>query len=562
MRMQSCFVTLLYGSCLFAAGNAPAADPPVGERPNIVLILVDDMGFSDPGCYGGEIHTPNVDRLAADGLRFSQFYNGARCCQTRASLLTGAYPQRVGMAEFGRTMDENVPTLAENLGDSGYATAMVGKWHLSALPETDSSEQRILWMNHELSLDIPFAEPASYPTRRGFERFYGIIWGVVNHFDPFSLTDGLAPVENVPPGYYFTDAISDRSVQYIRDFAGSDKPFFLYVAYTAPHWPIQAPEEDIAKYRGRYVGGWESLRRERFKRQQELGLFDTDVPLGRISGERRRWEGLEAERRDYLAGKMVVHAAMVDRVDQGVGRIVDGLRETGQLDNTIILFLSDNGASPEIPAPPGYDRYSATRDGRPALRDGELQLPENRAKLGSDESYTGIGPSWASATNTPLRYWKAESYEGGCRTPMVVHWPAGIKSATGGFVHSLGHVIDLMPTCLELAQAQPRPGTLQDGVSLVPVLQGDDTLTDRTLYFAHGDGRGIRQENWKASKRARRDWQLFDLSSDPGETNNLARLNPTLLDALIERWTAWNEDVYENSAQRVSQDAPSSPAAR
>jgi arylsulfatase len=543
MQMRAWIPTLLWGGAVLAAGATKAAESATADRPNILVIVTDDMGYSDLGCYGGEIHTPHVDQLAAGGLRFSQFYNCARCCPTRASLLTGAYPERVGMGQFGRTMDKSVPTLAENLRASGYATAMMGKWHLTQLPVTDSPEKRIRWMNHQLDLGIPFGELASYPTRRGFDQFYGIIWGVVSHFDPFSLTDGDAPVRSVPADFYLTDAISDRSVDCIRAFAESDQPFFLYVAFTAPHWPIQAPEEEIAKYRNRYRDGWSSLRHERFQRQSELGLFDALPPLGPVSGERRRWDRFADHEREHLARKMEVHAAMVDRIDQGIGRIVAGLQNTGQLDNTVIFFLSDNGASPEIPGPPGYDRHSGTRDGRVALRDAELQQPEHRAKLGSDESYTGIGREWASAVNTPLRYWKAESYEGGCRTPLVVHWPRGIKERVGRFTPSIGHVIDLSPTCLDLAGAEPRPGTLQDGLSLLPVLTGQQTITERTLYFEHEDGRGIRRNNWKAAKRGGREWELFDLTQDPGETRNLADANPELLKSLIDDWSNWYSDV-------------------
>ena len=263
--MLRCFcIVAAVVSAAAAAWPRPATAAAGDDRPNIMVVVVDDMGYSDPGCYGGEIQTPNIDRLAEDGLRFTQFYNCSRCCQTRASLLTGAYPHHVGMREFGRTMDTSVPTLAENLRDGGYATAMVGKWHLSELPATKNDARRILWMNHELDLGIPFGELASYPTRRGFQQFYGIIWGVVNHFDPFSLTDGETPVPSVPEDFYFTDAISQRAVDYIHGFADADKPFFLYVAYTAPHWPIQARPQDIAKYQGRYKDGWEALRQERF----------------------------------------------------------------------------------------------------------------------------------------------------------------------------------------------------------------------------------------------------------------------------------------------------------
>jgi arylsulfatase A-like enzyme len=531
----------------FAAGQpmgAVAAAQDVesaGARPNFVIILVDDMGYSDPGCYGGEIATPNIDRLAVAGVRFSQFYNCSRCCPTRASLLTGAYPQRIGMDEFGRTMDTSVPTVAERLRSAGYQTSLTGKWHLSELPPTDNEAERIKWMDHQLDLPIPFGEPASLPTRRGFDRFYGIVWGVVDHFDPFSLSENEKPVRSVPEDFYMTDAITARAAADLREFAGGDQPFFMYVAYTAPHWPLHARPEDIAKYRGKYAGGWDRLRRDRFLRQVEMGLIDETTPLGEVIAGDQNWGRLADKRRAYLAAKMEVHAAMVDRVDQGIGQILDALRDTGELDNTIVMFMSDNGASPEIPAAAGYDRNSGTRDGRPALRDADLQRDGNLAKLGSDESYTGIGGPWASAVNTPLRYWKMESYEGGCRTPLVVHWPAGLKAPAGGFVRDVGHVIDIAPTCLELAGVSTGGDFKMDGVSLAPVLAGRPLDVDRSLYFSHGQGRGIRRGPWKAAKLGRREWELFNLDDDPGETRDLSAEHPEELDRRIRELTAWRE---------------------
>ena len=544
------YCSLFMSSACWATGT--------DNRPNVLLVVVDDMGYSDVGCYGGEIETPSIDRLAESGIRFTQFYNCSRCTSTRASLLTGAYPHRVGMREFGHTMDEDVPTLAENLRDNGYATAMVGKWHLSELPTTSNQSERILWMNHELELDEPFAEVSSYPTRRGFDRFYGIIWGVVNHFDPFSLTDGETPVKAVPNDFYMTDAISERSVDYIREFAKSDRPFFLYVAYTAPHWPIQARPEDIAKYRDRYSIGWDALRRQRFAKQQELGLFGKDVPLGSISGTGRPWESIPTDDRQYLAGKMAVHAAMVDRVDQSLGKIVGELRETNQLENTIIFLLSDNGASPEIPGGPGYDRNGGTRDGRDALREAELKSGDNYSKLGSDESYTGIGPSWASAANTPLRYWKSESYEGGCRTPLIIHWPAGIAAPAGSLVRDVGHVVDIAPTCYKLANAHTRPDTLCDGLSLTPIMKGEALASKRMIYFDHGQGKGVRQQQWKASRRDNRNWQLFDLERDPGETQDLSDSEQEQLDHLLQAWSAWRQDVSQQREEQLSLLGPNS----
>jgi arylsulfatase len=519
-------------------------------RPNFVVIMVDDMGYSDTGCYGGEIQTPNIDSLAADGLRFSQFYNCSRCCPTRASLLTGAYPQRVGMAEFGRTMDLDVPTLAERLKADGYQTALMGKWHLSELPASPEGAERIRWLDHQVELPLPFAEAASLPTRRGFDRFYGIVWGVVDHFDPFSLCENETPVRSVPDDFYLTDAITDQSTRFVQEAAAARRPFFLYVAYEAPHWPLQARPRDIAKYDGKYDEGWDELRRRRFERQVDLGLFDESAPLGEVITNGPAWRRLSEDRREYLVEKMEVHAAMVDRVDQGIGRLVESLRRAGQLENTLIFFLCDNGASPEIPGPPGYDRNGGTRDGRPALRDAELQLPANRDKLGSDESYTGIGPGWASAVSTPLRYWKMESYEGGCRTPLVIHWPTGLKHPGGSITRDIGHVIDIAPTCLELAGVPATSDFKMDGVSLAPVLAGQSLDIDRALFFAHVQGRGVRRGPWKASKLDRRGWELFNLDTDPGETRDLSGEVPGVLNALVRELDDWEHQVQAERARK------------
>lgn len=514
--------------------------------------MVDDMGYSDPGCYGGEIDTPNIDALARHGVRFSQFYNCSRCCQTRASLLSGAYAQRVGMADFGKTMDLEVPTLAERLKAGGYQTALMGKWHLSELPDSPKGAERVKWLDHRLALSVPFAEPASLPARRGFDRFYGIVWGVVDHFDPFSLCDNEQAVADVPEGFYLTDAISTESAKFARDAVTAGRPFFLYVAYTAPHWPIQAPRADIDKYRGRFDDGWDEMRRRRFRRQVELGMFDASAPLGEVQSQDQIWTQLPEDKRAFLASKIEVHAAMLDRVDQGIGRIVESLREAGALDNTVIFFLSDNGSSPEIPGAPGYDRSGGTRDGRPALREAELQLPENRDKLGTNESYAGIGPGWASATNTPLRYWKKESYEGGCRTPLIVHWPAGLKPEAGSILREVGHVIDIAPTCLDLAGIAADGDFKMNGVSLAPLLAGGLLGRERTLFFAHGQGRGVRRGKWKASKLEGRGWELFNIDEDPGETRDVSGNSPDVLGSMVRALSQWHREV---NAERQRRDA-------
>jgi arylsulfatase len=468
------------------------------------------------------------------------------------------------MADFGRTMDLDVPTIAERLKAGGYQTALMGKWHLSELPESPSGSDRLKWLNHQVELPIPFAKPESLPTHRGFDKFYGIVWGVADHFDPFSLCENDIPVRSVPKDFYLTDAIAAHSAKFVRDASAAGKPFFLYAAFEAPHWPIQARAEDIAKYHGKYDNGWDEMRKQRFRRQVELGLFDASAPLGDVITQGPVWRRLPDEKHAYLAGKMEVHAAMVDRVDQGIGHIVESLRDARQLDNTVIFFLSDNGASPEIPGEPGYDRSGQTRDGRPMLRDAELQMAENRGKLGSEESYTGIGPAWASATNTPLRYWKMESYEGGCRTPLVIHWPAGLKLAPGSISHEVGHVIDIAPTCLDLANVDTVGDFKMDGVSLAPVLAGRPLDVNRTLFFAHGLGRGVRREQWKASKLEGHGWELFNLDVDPGETHDISGDKPEVLNSMVRELADWRRTVSQErqirEPSKAAVERPSSGA--
>ena len=507
------------------------------EQPNFLVIMVDDMGYSDPQCFGGEIDTPHLNGLAEEGLRFGQFYNCARCCPTRASLLTGSYPHRVGLARNGKTLDNNASTLAELLKPAGYQTGMTGKWHLSELASTNDNQQRIRWIDHQLDLDIPFADPTSYPRERGFDHFYGVIWGVVDYFDPFSLVHDDTAVKDVSDNFYLTDSITDHSVEYIHSFNKNDEdPFFLYVAYTAPHWPLHAKPDVIEKYKGKYDAGWDALKTSRFQRQKDMKLFPYKTPIDPVIDRGSSWNDLTPAQQSYQSKKMEVHAAMIDSVDQGVGRIIAALRETGELENTVIFFLSDNGASPEIPGYAGYDRNGQTRDGKISHRERELKLPEHLGKLGSAESYTGLGPAWANASNSPLRYWKKESFEGGCRTPFIVHWPAGLESRSGKLTQAIGHVMDIAPTCLELAGAKANPAFEMDGESLVGLLQRNEVNQDRMLYFEHMGGRAARYRQWKISALSGQPWELFNIVQDPGETTNLASQQPVRLQELAYRW--------------------------
>ncbi len=461
--------------------------------------------------------------------------------------MTGQYAHTVGLARNGRSLTRNGLTIAEALKRAGYKTAMAGKWHLSRTPVLEEGKLHQKWLDHQYDPGRPFGPIETYPVNRGFDKHYGIIWGVINHFDPFSLVDGEKAVEKVPKDYYFTDAITDKSVQYIREFGKSDAPFFLYIAHTASHWPLHARPEDIAKYEGKYTGGWHKLRRDRFRRQLDLGLFDrATTPLPPVQEGRTKWSGLSEQEKAYQTQKMAVHAAMVDRIDQSTGRILKALEEAGKIDDTLILFLADNGASPEVPRQPGYDRTGQTRDGR-AVKYSDISLDE----LGSEISYTGIGGPWANAVNTPYRYWKKESFEGGCHTPLIVHWPNGLKTESGSVVDSVGHVVDIMPTCLELAGVSypdeygGHKLTPIEGKSLMPVFAGKSDEGHEELFFEHERGRAVRMGDWKlvAYSNTPRRWELYNLAEDQTETRNLAEEYPERVTAMKAKWLAWAKRV-------------------
>jgi Arylsulfatase A and related enzymes len=373
------------------------------KRPNIIVVLADDLGYSDLGCYGGEIHTPNLDYLAKNGLRFRSFYNTSRCCPSRASLLTGLYNHQAGIGEMTTPRDqpgyrgyltENTVTIAEVLKAAGYRTAMVGKWHVSNTIEQPTKEEHAKWLSHQTVHPL-FAPIEQYPVNRGFEKYYGNIWGVVNFFDPFSLVDGTTPVETVPDGYYHTDAINDTSVSYIKALSGGDQPFFLYVAHTAPHWPLNALPEDIKKYEDTYKAGWDVIREARYKRMVDMGLIDAATThLSPRLNKDLSWEAYP--HKEWDARAMAVHAAMIDRMDQGIGRIIKALKETGELDNTLIVFLSDNGASPEECARfgPGFDRPGQTRDGRTIVYPVNKDINAFLVPIPCMLPLVPIGPMW------------------------------------------------------------------------------------------------------------------------------------------------------------------------
>lgn len=492
------------------------------ERPDIVIIMADDLGFSDLGCYGGEIRTPHLDALAADGLRFSRFYNAARCCPTRGSLLTGLYPHQVGLGGMvapgdhpgyrGR-LTENGVTLAEVLRGAGYHTVMSGKWHVT----------------HYDYSDEPYLHRGSWPLQRGFDRFFGTLAGGGNFYDPPGLMRGNDFIE--PDGdFYYTHAISREAVAFV-DEAPRDKPMFLYVSHVAPHWPLHALEEDIARYDGAYDAGWDRIREQRHRRLIEEGLIDADLQLSPRDPDVPPWE--DAEHKSWEARRMAVYAAQVDSMDQGIGDLVDALRRRGRFDNTLILFLSDNGASDEVIQGRNTRHGNFPRGGtNPAIMPGPA------------DTYASYGKPWANVSNTPFRRYKKWTHEGGVATPLIAHWPAGITDK-GAVRHQVGHIIDFMATVVDLAGAEyparfdGHDITPMEGVSLRPAF-ADEPLEREALYWEHFGQRAIRVGPWKLVGDDRR-WQLFNMDEDRTELENVAGQHPEKVARMAAMWDAWAE---------------------
>lgn len=531
------------------AADAKAATAKKDKRPNILVILADDLGYSDMGCYGGEIDTPNLDGLAADGIRFTSFYNTGRSCPSRASLLTGLYPHQAGVGRmtfddklpgYRGTLSKNAVTIAEVLREAGYNTGMVGKWHVAETPLRPDQRQ---WLAHQVYHPY-FAPIENYPTRRGFDDFYGTIYGVVDYFDPFSLVCGEKPVKEVPEDYYITNVLSDTASLYIERYADDDKPFFIYLSYTAPHWPLHAMPEDIAKYENVYTAGWEAVREQRYRRMKEMELFKGSENYLSPRQFEDKWEDNPDATWDARA--MATHAAMVDCMDQGIGRVIETLRRTGQLDNTLILFLSDNGCSNENCqnySPGENDRQDMTRDGR------QVVYPKNKQVMpGPQTTYASIGARWANVANTPFRFWKAKSFDGGICTPMIAYWPQGIrKEQKGSITTQTGHVMDIMATCVDLAGAE-YPQTYEanriipmEGLSLKPVLTKGVRGGHDNIGFEHFNERAfISNDGWKIIKQgAKAPWELYNLNSDRTELRNVAADNPDKLALMVSQYEQW-----------------------
>jgi arylsulfatase A-like enzyme len=531
------------------AGFAAKPKPKADKRPNIILIMADDLGYSDLGCYGGEINTPNLDKIAKQGIQFKQFYNVSRCCPTRASLLTGLYNHDAGIGDMTTPQNDsgyrgylgkNTVTIAEVLKGAGYRTAMTGKWHVSNTIVQKDPKQQMDWLNHKTEHPL-FSPIEQYPTNRGFEKFYGTIWGVIDFFDPFSLVEGTKPITTVPKNYYHTDAINDKASDYISEFGKAEAPFFLYVAHNAPHWPVQALPEDIEKYKDTYKDGWQAIRKRRYEKMARIGLIDTTVT--KLS-ERNPADKLWADNptKEFDARTMAVHAAMIDRMDQGIGRMMKTLEQTGKADNTIIVFLSDNGASAELSEGygPGFDRPNQTRSGLPvSYNRNEGVMP------GGQNSFFSIGPNWANVANTPFKLWKSQAMEGGIHTPMIVSWPKGIKNK-GIKTDQIGHVMDFMATFLEVSGTKyPKEYngnaiTPMEGQSFAAVLQGKKAGPARAIFNEHEGSKYVRYQDWKLLVAGQdRNWRLFNMAKDKSEITNVAAEHPEVVEKLTKMWDTW-----------------------
>lgn len=495
------------------AWPAAAAGQEKKARPNIVVILADDLGYSDVGCFGGEIQTPNLDKLAHNGLRFTNFFNTARCCPSRAALLTGLYSHQAGVGHMTENLKlpgyqgqlhRNCVTIAEVLRLAGYRGYMTGKWHLSS----DSNMK---------------APNDTWPLGRGFERFYGTIPGAGNYFRPNGLVRDRTPIEAPKEGYYYTDAISDHAIEFVRDHRKDHAadPFFLYVAYTAPHWPLHALKEDITRYRGKYRAGWDTLRAERHKRMVELGIADAKWKVA--PSDAKPFPDKSDKQIDELDLRMAIYAAQVDRMDQGIGRLVAALEKEGVLDNTLVMFMADNGACAEV-----IERGTG-------------------GELGGPESFASYGVGWAWFSNGFLRLFKHWTHGGGVSSPFIAHWPAQIPSgARGQLRRQPGHLIDIMATCVDVSAAkypaehQGNKIVLLEGKSLVPAF-ADKAIEREAIYWEHEGNKAVLAQPWKLVSKHPGPWELYNLDDDRGETRDLAASQPERVRDLAARWQAWAE---------------------
>jgi arylsulfatase len=525
--------TILLCSCSPAEKKEKTHATP-NKSPNILLILADDLGYSDLGSYGGEIETPNLDNLAYNGVRLTSFYTMGRCCPSRASILTGLYSHRVGLGHMignlnqpgyqGRVSDDAV-TIAQILQSSGYRTFMSGKWHLG----TDD------------------------PTEHGFEEYFGTLVSAQTFWDPNHYTRQPSDRETrqyEAGKFYGTTALTDYALDFLEKSRSTpDKPWFLYLAYNAPHFPLQAPKEAIKKYAETYQVGWDVIRQQRYQKMKELGIIPEETPLTPRSkywdwaeteaGVNPAWNDVPEDRKPDLARRMAIFAAMIDVMDQNIGRLIAELERKNELENTLIIFLSDNGACAEWD-PNGFD----TKTGPNNIL---YQGPEIE-KMGSAETYHSVGSGWANASNTPWRLYKHFNHEGGISSPFIAHWPAGLKS-TGVINKDKGHLVDLMPTILDAAGVS-YPASYKGkktislpGKSIVPMLNGSSS-EDRILYFEHEGNRAVLEGKWKLVALRGGHWELYDLENDRTELNDLSEKYPKVVGRLNDLWIEWAKENY------------------
>ena len=524
MKVNLC--TILIFILLYFTSQVVAGQP--SGRPNILIILVDDMGYSDIGCFGGEIPTPNIDRLAENGLRMTNFYNAARCCPSRASLLTGLYPHKAGMGH--QNQDKNHPsyrgriktsatTVAEILQANDYATYQVGKWHVGS-------------------------ERAFWPDKKGFDQYFTLIEGAMNYYNQWPWVKNQKPLQltyngepyNTPENFYATTTFTDSAVAFLERHA-FNQPFFMYLAYNAPHWPLHAPQEDIEKYKGKFMDGWDQLRKKRFERMKQLGVLKSNATLSSRFHAVPEWNSLTDTEKEKWDLKMALYAAVMDNLDREIGKVILALKQNDQLNNTLILFLSDNGACHEDPVPKDAPWSAHPTDGLP----------------GSARSFPSYGIPWANACNTPYSYFKSYLHEGGIATPLIVHYPDQVPK--GSINHNtLGHIMDILPTCLDFADVK-YPNTINgrtvektNGISLLPAFCGEDQPGHTELYWEHQFNRAVRIGSWKlvsAYKILEQNeindaWELYDLKTDPTEQNDLAIQFPEKVTSLQEKYQLWS----------------------
>jgi arylsulfatase A-like enzyme len=517
-------------------------------RPNIVLILADDMGFSDIGCFGSEISTPNLDELAHRGMRLTEYYNNPRCCPSRASIMTGLYSQQAGMgmmvSDYGRypypgyagILNAKTITIPEALKTAGYATAMVGKWHLA--PETKDCM-------------------GQWPLQRGFDKYWGMIAGASVYYESPHLMDGNTALPPPPKDQYLTDLWAEHAAGFVTELAADKKkPFFLYTAFNAPHWPIQAPEDLVQKYATRYRDGWDKLRAERHAKQIAEGIVDPKWPLSPRDPRVPAWE--EADNKEWEIRRMAVYAAMIDRLDQGIGRIVNAAKEAGVFDDTLFVFMSDNGGNSEEIArgrrtKPAADSFGSPlhfyNPDAPGPCETGMTCAGNEPSVmpGGENTFQSIGIPWGNCANTPFRLYKHYAQEGGISSPFVACWPHGIKPQSRPVV-AVGHETDLMPTFLEVAgvtyparvAAGPIPPFV--GQSLVPLFDGK-TRTRQPIYWEHEGNKAVRDGKWKLVSRFPDQWELYDMEADRTELHDLAAAQPARAKAMAAMWNEWAQYV-------------------